>query len=342
MFAGWPTSLGATLLALSMTVHAETPPEAEISNGTLVVKFYLPNAKTGFYRGTRFDWSGVIYSLQYQGHNYYGPWFTKTAPKVHDFIYDGPEIVAGPCSAITGPVDEFSTGEKALGYDQAPAGGTFLKIGVGVLRKPNQSEYDKYVLYDIVDSGKWTVHQKPDSIEFIQEVSDPLSGYGYLYTKTVTLAPGKPEMTIRHQLKNIGKRPIESNVYDHNFLVLDNQPTGPDFQIKLPFDFKTEAPLDPKFAEKQGHVFAYRKLLQGHDTVAATFLGYGGTPADYNISIDNRKVGMGMKVSGDRPLASLSLWSIRSVLAMEPYIDMSIAPGQEFVWTYTYTYYAVR
>jgi hypothetical protein len=325
-----------------MTVLAETPPEAEISNGTLVVKLYLPDAKTGFYRGTRFDWSGVIYSLQYQGHNYYGPWFTKTAPQVHDFIYDGPDIVAGPCSAITGPVDEFSTGEKALGYDQAPAGGTFLKIGVGVLRKPDKSEYDKYVLYDIVDPGKWTVRQNPDEIEFSQEVSDPLSGYGYLYTKTVTLVPGKPEMLIRHELKNIGKRLIESNVYDHNFLVLDHQPTGPDFQIKLPFDFKTKEQLDPKFAEKQGQAFAYRKLLQGHDTVAATFLGYGATPADYNIVIENRKVGMGMKVSGDRPLASLSLWSIRSVLAMEPYIDMSIAPGQELAWTYTYTYYAVR
>ncbi len=330
------------LLVLSMNAHAQKPPEAEISNGVLHAKIYLPDAKTGFYRGTRFDWSGVIHSLQYEGHDYYGPWFTKTDPNVHDFIYSGQEIVAGPCSAITGPVEEFFTDGKALGYQEAAAGGTFLKIGVGVLRKPDQAAYDNYRLYEIVDAGKWTVHKKSNSIEFIQDVMDPHSGYGYQYRKTVTLAAGKPGMLIEHSLKNTGKKVIESDVYDHNFLVLDRQTTGPDFEIKLPFDFKTEEPIDPKMAEKRGNVFAYRKLLQDQDTVAATFLGYGNTAADYNITIDNRKVGMGMNVTCDRPLSALYLWSIRSILAMEPYLKMSIAPGQEFTWTYTYAYHSVR
>ncbi len=99
------------------------------------VKLYLPDATNGFYRGTRFDWSGVVADLQYAGHSYYGPWFTQTDPKVSDFVYRGAEIVAGPCSAITGPVEEFT----ALGYDEAKPGGTFLKIGVGMLRKPDDS-----------------------------------------------------------------------------------------------------------------------------------------------------------------------------------------------------------
>jgi hypothetical protein len=330
------------LLLLSLRASAQNPPEAEISNGTIRAKFYLPDAKAGYYRGTRFDWSGVISSLEYKGHNYYGPWFTKTEPKVHDFIYDGPDIVAGACSAITGPVEEFFTKGKALGYQEAKAGGTFLKIGVGVLRKPDQSDYDNYRLYEIVDPGKWTIHQKPDSIEFIQDAADGLSGYGYQYRKTVTLVQGKPEMLIEHTLKNTGKRPIESDVYDHNFLVLDGQPTGPDFAVTFPFDFRTEQPLNAKMAEKRGKLFGYRKVLQGQDTVAATFLGYGATRADYNITIDNSKVGAGMNIACDRPLARLALWSIRSVLAIEPFIKMSIAPGEEFTWTYTYTYYSKR
>src|SRR5438309_5820121 len=60
--------------------HATSAPEAEIDNGVLKVRFYLPDARKGFYRGTRFDWSGVIGSLEYKGHRYYGPWFTKTDP----------------------------------------------------------------------------------------------------------------------------------------------------------------------------------------------------------------------------------------------------------------------
>ena len=56
---------------------------------------------------------------------------------------------------------------------------------------------------------------------------DPSSGYGYLYEKMVRLVPGKPQMVIEHRLTNIGKEPIKSSVYDHNFLVLDNQGIRP-------------------------------------------------------------------------------------------------------------------
>ena len=87
---------------------APVPPQAEIANASLQVKLYLPDAEHGFYRGTRFDWSGVVADLQYTGHSYYGPWFTATDPKIPDFIYKGSDIVAGPCSAITGPVEEFT------------------------------------------------------------------------------------------------------------------------------------------------------------------------------------------------------------------------------------------
>ena len=66
-------------------------PAVEITNGVIHAKIYLPEAMRGFYRGTRFDWSGVIYSLQTGGHDYYGPWFVKTDPTVHDFVYRNQE-----------------------------------------------------------------------------------------------------------------------------------------------------------------------------------------------------------------------------------------------------------
>src|SRR5579863_10509182 len=108
-------------------------PMAEISNGEIQAKVYLPDAKFGFYRATRFDWSGVIYSLQSHGHEYYGRWFQATDPAVHDFVYKGSDIVASPCTSITGPADEFAP----LGWEEAKPRGTFVKIGVGDLRKPD-------------------------------------------------------------------------------------------------------------------------------------------------------------------------------------------------------------
>ena len=72
---------------------------AEISNNVIQVRLHLPDLEKGFYRGTRFDWSGIIGSLVYCGHSYYGPWFTRVDPTVYDFMFDGADIVAGTCGA---------------------------------------------------------------------------------------------------------------------------------------------------------------------------------------------------------------------------------------------------
>jgi len=312
-------------------------PDAEITNGQVRAGIYLPDARSGFYRGTRFDWSGVVHSLQYQGHDFYGPWFQKTDPAVRDFVYEGPDIVAGPCSAITGPVDEF----RPVGYDEARPGGNFLKIGVGALRKPDDSRYDNYHVYEIAVPGKWTVRKQPDSVEFIQEVADPSSGYGYTYRKTARLVKGRPEMVLEHSLKNTGSRPIQTTVYNHNFLVLDRQAPGPGFVITVPFQIQARRPLRAELAEVRGNQIAYLRALANRDVVSSQIEGFGATARDHEIRIENSKLGAGMKITADRPLASENLWSIRTVIAMEPFIAVSVDPGGEFTWTSTYDYYTL-
>ena len=71
-------------------------PQAELSSSSVHATLYLPDAQSGYYRGTRFDWSGAIASLKWNGHEYFGQWFERHDPKIHD--------------AIMGPVEEFLTG----------------------------------------------------------------------------------------------------------------------------------------------------------------------------------------------------------------------------------------
>src|SRR5258708_4754985 len=75
-------------------------PQAEISNGIIKARLYLPDAANGYYRGSRFDWSGVMPELEYKGHTYFGKWFEEYSPTLHD--------------AIMGPVEAFSP----VGYDE--------------------------------------------------------------------------------------------------------------------------------------------------------------------------------------------------------------------------------
>src|SRR5690606_11440356 len=99
--------LAAVALFTSAGAQEQSPPEATISNGIIQARLYLPDDQHGYYRGTRFDWAGVIFELTYEGHNYFGPWRDHD-PLVHD--------------AITGPVEYF----EPLGYDEAKPGETFV------------------------------------------------------------------------------------------------------------------------------------------------------------------------------------------------------------------------
>src|SRR5581483_6171335 len=113
-------------VALGAAAGAE-PPQAEISNDSLHLAVYLPDAQHGYYRGSRFDWSGVIAQLEFAGHSYFGVWFPKYDATLHD--------------SITGPVEEFRADNAALGFVEAKPGGLFIKIGVGMLRKPDDKPY---------------------------------------------------------------------------------------------------------------------------------------------------------------------------------------------------------
>ena len=301
-------------------------PEVDISNGLIKARIHLPDAEKGYYRGTRFDWSGQIPDLEYQGHTFFGAWNPAPYdPKLHD--------------AIQGPVEEFLTNGVGLGYAEAKAGGTFLKIGVGVIRKPDEPKFQQFKTYEIADHGKWTIRTHADSVHFTHLVRDPASGYAYEYTKVVRLVKGKPDMVLEHRLKNIGSKPIESEVYEHNFYMLDNQPTGPDVVVRFPFDVHATRGFG-QFAETRGNELVYLKELMKGQSAQSDLTGFSSDPKDYDISVENTKTGAGVRQTSDRPVARINYWSIRTTACPEAYIHMNIEPGKEFTWKINYEFYS--
>jgi hypothetical protein len=123
---------------------------------------------------------------------------------------------------------------------------------------------------------------------------------------------------------------------------LDGQPPGPGFVITVPFRIQTARPPAKELAEIRGNQIVYLKTLENRDVAATSLRGFSDSPKDNDIRIENRRLGAGMRITADRPLSSESLWSIRSVLAMEPFVSLAIEPGKEFTWTSTYTYYTLQ
>lgn len=331
------SALSLFVLPVAWLAAAADYPEAHISNGLLTARMYLPDAKNGYYRSTRFDWSGAIYSLQYKGNEYYGVWYDRIDPKVVNWVFEGDEIVSGPCSALAGPVNEFQT---PLGWDEAEPGGTFIKLGVGVLRR-GEGNYNRFVHYEVLNPGTWTVNKGANRVEFIQQLNAPELGYGYVYRKVVTLVEGKPEMVIEQSMKNTGAKAIHSNVYNHHFMVMNKQPPGPDFAIRFPFEVKPTRAPNTALINVVGKELVYAKQLSGRDQAVVQFEGYGDSAKDTEMIIENEKLGAGVRITGDRPLIRDMLWSIRSVFAIEPYIAVDIEPGQEFTWKNMFEYYTL-
>jgi hypothetical protein len=321
-----PNSLCVLAGLIAGTLIASDYPEADISNGVIRAKLLLPDAERGSYRGTRFDWSGIISSLQYQGHEYFGQWYERHDPKIHD--------------AITGPVEEFRTNNAGLGYDQAKPGGTFVRIGVGVVRKPDEKAYRLFATYDIADPGKWSHRAGPDWIEFVHELTSE-DGYSYVYRKTLRLTKGKPQLVIEHSLKNTGRETIETTQYNHNFFVIDHEVVGPDVAVRFPFEPKPLSEFQ-NGAEVHGQEISYTRELKSGESAFSELTGFGDKSKDYDFRIENRKTGAGVRISGDRPLSKVYFWSIRSVACPEPYVDLRVEPGKETKWRITYDFYATK
>jgi hypothetical protein len=319
-------ALLASLVALSTATCAEdAPPKVAISNGQVRAEVMLPDSQRGFYRGTRFDWSGIVSKLEFAGHEFIAPWKQFRGPLVHD--------------DVTGPAEEFLTNDSALGYDETPAGGAFPRIGVGALRKPEEKTYRRFETYEIADPGTWSIRKSNDRVEISHRLSTG-GGYAYLYRKTVILPKGQARMEIRHSLRNTGRKGIDTVQYSHNFWVIDQQVVGPDMVVEFPFAPKPSRQL-PFGADVQGRAIVYTRNLETGQTSSADVTGYSSNARDYDIRVENRKAGAGVHITSDTPLAQLHFWSIRAVACPEPYVHVRVLPGETRTWTLRYDLYTL-
>jgi hypothetical protein len=300
-------------------------PKASISNGLIHAVVYLPDAKNGYYRGSRFDWSGVVGCLAYKGHTYFGVWFSHYDPLLHD--------------AITGPVEEFRPRDASpLNYDQAKPGDLFVKPGVGVLRRIDDGPYKFSAPYPIVDGGKWTVGTGGAGVSFRQDLKGP-AGISYIYKKVLKLDKYNPVLILEHEMKNTGTSTIETDVYNHDFFMLDGVPTGPGMVVRFPFEPKAE----PGFANSariEGKEIVYERELQSGESAASSLTGFSSNVSDFDFFIENKNSGVGVEQTGDLPISSIFFWSIRTTMCPEAYVHLKIAPGQTAHWTIRYRFYA--
>ena len=277
-----------------------------IDNDTLSVVLHEP--QDGFYRGTRFDRSGVFDSVRFGGVELAGRWFTRYDPFMHD--------------AVCGPAEEFT----AVGFDAAAPGETFLKIGVGLLVRPDDAPYDRFRLYEIADEGEWTVERGADSVAFRQR----LAGC-YDYRKEVVLT-GPGRMEIRHSLESLGA-PLSGEVYNHNFWTMGRLETAPSRLIDFPFrpDGHWRSEYESVALTPSGVRFS-RPLAEVESVFMGDLHAFGSEGMPNSMTL--REGTLGVEISGDAPVTHTVLWANHRIACLEPYV----AFGTHCRWTVSYRF----
>jgi hypothetical protein len=297
-------------------------PEATLTSRELKATLYLPDAQQGYYRGTRFDWSGLVSRVDWGGHRFFSEFKQEHDPFNHD--------------DIAGMAEEFGI-EAAPSFAQAKAGEPFIKIGIGVLERPDDAAYQFHRRYKVLKPGDWKVTREPGRIEFQQSLVGP-KGWAYKFRKVIVMSPGAPTIKVTRRLTNTGTETINTDHYGHNFLRIDNIPVLTNYSLEFPF----EPRLGPEAktqggVELRGHSLVFTKDLAPNQAIWVRLEGYQKV-TDNEIKVVNHLTGASMTITGDQPLSKLVFYSSGGVLSPEPFVKIALSPGETKEWSTTYRF----
>ncbi|MEZ5072629.1 MAG: hypothetical protein R2751_17135 [Bacteroidales bacterium] len=304
------------------TPELEDYPHVYLENDRVRMQVFLPDRDSGLYRATRFDWAGVIGSVRYGGHEYFGYWKDTQDPTFH-------EDLAGPVEGYIQP---------GIGYDEAAPGEGFIRIGIGVLEKPDEESYDWRATYPIMNFGERETESGPDWIRFTHRLDGP-RGYAYEYVKEIRLT--EDGFQLHHRLRNTGDRPLETDQFNHNFFMIDGKPSGRGFRLSFPFPI--ESPDDLRdVLEIRDSVLRFKGDLAEDENIFINLSGYGEETESHAVTVVNEESGAGVRFHVDRPVHRLVFWACHTTPSPENSVWISVAPGQEEAWTSTYQLFSTH
>ena len=186
-------------------------------------------------------------------------------------------------------------------------------------------------------SGRCTPADR--QVSFRQQLHSPI-GIAYDYEKTVSLDPHEPVLTLHHSLKNTGTKTIDTQVYDHDFFMLDAAPSGPGMVIRFPFDAQGRK---SRWSPRQGSMASRSSIgqeLQPGQYVESYLTGYSVVLRITTSWSRIQGQGSGVEQTGDNSISRFNFWSPRTAICPEAYHHLVIAPGQTAHWNIHYRFYA--
>lgn len=279
----------------------------------------LPNEN---YLGTRFDWSGKIVKVIFNGIDF---GVTEKPNKIEQHLHG------------RGLYNEFGI-DSPLGFNEIKQGEWFNKIGVGLLRKEEEN-YAFINNYELKPCN-FSIKKSETAIQ-LECVSELVNGYGNILKKEIRLI--NDGFQINYCLENTGDKLIETTEYNHNFLAIGNEPINREYILKFPFRLDTNSfqeNVNPeqllefdenvlRFSGSPSEVFFF-SYLNGINTVKAGW------------QLENSKLCVGIQESGDFLTSKVNLWGCKHVISPELFFKITLAQGESASWSRTYDFYKIN
>ena len=265
-----------------------------------------------YYKGVRFDHGGVFRRIEKEGFVYADEWFDHSDPFRHD--------------RVCGLSEEF----RGDVFDGVPPGGLFCKIGVGLLVRGDGEPYRFTDSYEVAEKGTWSVESSEDRAVF----THILPGW-YHYRKSIVLT-GADSLSIAHQLRWEGEKPLRGWCYNHNFLTFGGAMVGPARSFHFPWQ---PAGTWRSFYDNVRFTdsgIAFSAAVERDNSVFCGDLHPAVGRMLYPFEV--RDAGRSVEIGGDVLPEFGVFWSNPRVACLEPFIPLSAASGETLSWRSDYRF----
>jgi hypothetical protein len=309
-----------------------------LNSNRLQVEIAYPGS---VYNWTRFDWTGFVTQVTLDG--------------AHTFCVPESYIPGNGSTKGVGLCNEFGI-EIAVGYADAKVGEAFPKIGVGLLKKYDESVYSFANPYEIVQLYPIHVNAGSDQVQFNV---DPVDCRGYAARLIKTFKVHDNVLEIHYQLENTGTKPIVTHEYCHNFVGIDKQNISPEYHLHFPYPIELEKVtqglrtllpkrlmnLLPGFILDWLAVRAAKKRMsimkikggevdftgEPKNAFYMRIFGYHKTEkAQWELT--HRTSGVAMREIDDFAPSRAAVWGFTHVVSSEIFTSINLAPGETQNW----------
>jgi len=322
----WMT--GCTIMARAPLTAVPPAPVHEIVTGDMVVTVMDPNHPDRCYQGVRFASVGAILDVRVRGHRFFNSPADLTRPLDGDMPGIAPEF---DLLAPDGPP----------GFAEAAPGDGFLKIGVGVLERPDDQRYMFYRHYKLLQpAATELVREAPNRLSWTQQTAGV---HGYAYRLEATVEADGQDLIMRYCLTNTGAKTLTTWPYHHNFLTL-----GADSTAQVVIRFPESWDWQPAYADTDPRA-AYASLQAGTVTLAETvadpiqihLIPPDTEPGPNRVRVEQPRTEQAVTIDVDTPPGDrTTLFATATVVCPEQFIQLVIPPGQQARWQHHYRFEA--